>query len=282
MNHLLNHWNQTEEQRAKLEGKAIEEKNEQRQQGIVELKKQEKSLDELLLRLASIQPDQVKTPEFSFESRKNAPKIKTGSIQKVPTKKKLVSASNQQQLVSGPEELDSIEASIESMKKVIQSQLNGLESNLQELQSQNEVSDSALLSEIRTARMEEGRLANQSLKLLYTELQSLQKAIKTDLGEMASFISNVDDHQTSLWYHEKNLLMERLGLKRSSLQRKIQALEAEPKLKALAPIYAKLTSEKLEMTQSQIAESFRFLLAGLLVCLLFNLVWEVIAQRKTI
>lgn len=282
LENLIQNWNQNEQQRFKLESKALALKEEKRQSEISELKSQEQGLDQLLLRLASIQPDQVKAPQFSFDAAKNIPKIKTGSVQQVEAKKVSASATNQKQLVTGPAELDSIEASIESMKKVIQSQLNGLESNLLELQAQNEVSESTLLSEIRIARIEEGKLANQSLKVLYTELQSLQKELKKDLNQMASFISKVDDHQTSLWYHEKNLLMERLGLKRSSLKRKVQALEVEPKAKALQPIYAKLTTEKLQMTQSQIAESFRFLLAGLLICLLFNLIWEVISQRETI
>lgn len=282
LENILSTWNQNEEQRYKLELKSLLKADEKRQAEIIELKKQERSLDQLLLRLASIQPDQVKVPKFSFTEEKKVPKIKTDSIQKVEIKEKPTSSNLKQPLLSGAEELDSIEASIESMKKVIQNQLSGLESNLHELQTQNEISESALLSEIRTARIEEGKVANQSLRLLYTELQTLQRELKNDLSQMASFISGVGNHQTSLWYHEKNLLMERLGLKRSSLQRKIQALQAEPKLKALAPIYGKLTSQKLELNQVQVAESFRFLLAGLLICLLFNLVWEVIAQRKTI
>jgi len=271
---LLQSWNQLESQRAQIAQSETQVQARTLASEIAEMQLQTEALDRLILNLATYQTQVPVAPELKTEEKSPTPNLNTSKLKDLP------------QLMSESKTTHSDAAKLQSdlgeMEQVVQNKLSHLESDLKNLQSTSSNNDLAILNELRDARLEDSKRSNQSLQLLYKELHRLESELKTDLNQVLTFMSDVDNHQTTRWHHEKNMLMERLALQRSSLTRKISNLKATPAIKITAPLYAKVESSAIPLTQAQLSESFRFLLAGFLSCLLFNLIWEVIAQRKSL
>ena len=279
LENLIGSWNQLESERVKLKTKAVQLSKSKLNKEITELKAQARALDQLLMRLASLKPGTVEVPRLSAVSKKPAPEVKPLKLDRSKTATKEASLAKADVIPSpiGKSEDYLVQTAIADMSEMVLNKLDNLDREIDSLKTSGPSGEG-----FNNLRLEETHVANQSLKIIFSELRSFQTALKNDLSKTHQFIAKMGGHQTELWFHEKNMLMESLGLQRSALSRKMNRLNSESTTTKVSPLYAKITETSLELNQKQVAASFKFLLGGFLLSLLFNLIWEVIAQRKAV